>query len=78
MMQAYEGYLKDGRFFPFGTQTEMTGTQHVIVTVLGESKDELKWQAERKLLAELELGRKSGEEQGWLSKEEARTFIESS
>jgi hypothetical protein len=76
-MQAYEGYLENGQFFPFGTQKQITGIQHVVVTVLGEGQDELKRRAAVKLLSELEIGRKAGEEQGWLSKEEARAIIES-
>ena len=75
-MQAYEGYLDNGRFIPFGAQKQITGIQHVVVTVLGEGEEELKQRAAFKLLSELEAGRKAGEEQGWLSKEEARTIIE--
>jgi len=76
-MQAYEGYLEDGRFFPFGVQTKIAGRQRVIVTVLGDEQRELKRQAELKLFAELEEGRKSGEEKGWLSEEEADALIDS-
>ncbi|MCL1866611.1 MAG: hypothetical protein FWF82_04305 [Oscillospiraceae bacterium] len=76
-MQAYEGYLENGQFFPFGKQV-ITGRQRVTVTVLDDEQRELRRQAELKLFAELEKGRKSGEEQGWLSKEEARAIIENS
>jgi len=74
-MQAYEGYLEDGRFFPLGTQAKLTGRQRVIVTVLDDEK-ELKKQAARQLMTELEKGRKSAEEKGWLTEEEADVLID--
>ena len=36
-MQAYEGYLENGRFYPIGQSMKIQGRQRVILTVLGES-----------------------------------------
>jgi hypothetical protein len=77
IMQAYEGYLENGQFFPFGTQKQIPGIQHVVVTVLGEGQEELKRRAAMKLFSELEKGRASGEKNGWLSEEEADVLIDS-
>jgi len=75
-MQAYEGYLENGQFFPIGINPSMVGRQRVIMTVLGDEKKELKRQAETWLLTELEKGKKSAEEKGWLSEEEADALID--
>lgn len=64
-MQAYEGYLEDGRFFPFsGTHATLKGRRRVTVTVFDEEKAEEKRQAELKLLAELAEAEKIEMEQG--------------
>jgi len=74
-MQAYEGYLENGRFFPLGNQ-DITGRQRVIVTVLGEEKNAMtRQQAMAILLEELEKGRKSAEEHGWLTADEVDALL---
>jgi hypothetical protein len=35
-MQAYEGFIENGQFFPIGTPTRITGRRRVIMTVLDE------------------------------------------
>lgn len=35
-MQAYEGYLEDGRFYPIGQPVKIKGRHRVILTVLDE------------------------------------------
>ena len=35
-MQAYEGFLENGQFFPIGVATRITGRRRVIMTVLNE------------------------------------------
>jgi hypothetical protein len=42
MLQAYEGYLEKGRFFPIGPQVSIRGRRRVIVTVLDEPTPEQK------------------------------------
>jgi len=74
-MQTYEGYLEDGRFFPYGKQTKIAGRQQVIVMVLGEEQKELRRQAELKLFAELEKAENIEKEKGLLSEEEADSII---
>ena len=43
MLQAYEGYLENGRFYPVGSPVNIEGRRRVIVTVLdkpiNESRD---------------------------------------
>jgi predicted secreted Zn-dependent protease len=39
-MQAYEGYLENGRFFPLGVQTNISGRRKVILTVIDEPLEE--------------------------------------
>jgi hypothetical protein len=64
-MQAYEGYLEVGRFFPFaGTQIALNGRRRVTVTIFDEEVAEAKRQAELKLFAELAEAEKIEEEQG--------------
>jgi len=75
IMQAYEGYLEDGRFFPFGAKADFKERQRVIVTVLGDEKTELRRQAEAMLFAELEKAEKTEREKGLLSEEEADALI---
>jgi len=36
MLQAYEGYLEEGRFIPIGSSVSIQGRRRVIVTVLDE------------------------------------------
>jgi len=36
MLQAYEGYLEQGRFYPIGPQISIQGRRRVIMTVLDE------------------------------------------
>jgi hypothetical protein len=74
-MQAYEGYLEDGRFFPFGKEPNLVGRQKVIMTVIGDADKELLWHAERMLFAELEKGRKSADEKGWYTADEVDTML---
>jgi hypothetical protein len=74
-MQAYEGYMENNQFFPFGEQ-KITGRQRVTVTVLSEEEQKLKHEAEQWLLAELEKGRKSAEEKGWLTADEVDALLE--
>ncbi|MCL2638288.1 MAG: hypothetical protein FWD48_07935 [Oscillospiraceae bacterium] len=64
-MQSYEGYLEDGRFFPFaGTQVALNGRRRVTVTIFDEEIAEAKRQAELKLFAELAKAERIEEEQG--------------
>ena len=35
-MQAYEGYVENGRFYPIGLLTRIAGRQRAILTVLDE------------------------------------------
>ena len=35
-MQAYEGYLENGRFYPIGKQVHLAGRRRVVVTVVDE------------------------------------------
>ncbi|MCL1824240.1 MAG: hypothetical protein FWG44_08560 [Oscillospiraceae bacterium] len=63
-MQAYEGYLEDGQFFPFETKTNIKGRRRVIVTLLDEEQGISIKQAEKMLLAELEKAEKTEAEQG--------------
>jgi hypothetical protein len=42
MLQAYEGYLEKGRFFPIGAPMNIQGRRRVIVTVLDEPAPESK------------------------------------
>ena len=37
MLQAYEGYLEEGRFFPIGPPDILRGRRRVIVTLLEET-----------------------------------------
>ena len=37
MLQAYEGYLEKGRFYPIGSPLNIQGRRRVIVTVLDKS-----------------------------------------
>jgi len=37
-MQAYEGYLENGRFFPIGPIAHIVGRRKVIMTVIDEPK----------------------------------------
>ncbi|MCL2544729.1 MAG: hypothetical protein FWE77_02290 [Clostridia bacterium] len=41
-MQAYEGYIEDGRFYPIGQPFEIPGRRRVILTVLDELTPESK------------------------------------
>jgi hypothetical protein len=57
-MEAYEGYLENGQFFPLGTQPNIIGRRRVILTVLDELKNDevakkLAESEKRKLLNEL-------------------------
>jgi len=36
MLQAYEGFLEENRFYPIGTPINIKGRKKVIVTVLGD------------------------------------------
>ena len=36
-MQAYEGYLEDGRFCPIGQPVNLAGRRRVVVTVVEEA-----------------------------------------
>jgi hypothetical protein len=38
-MQAYEGYIDNGKFFPTGILMRITGRRRVIVTVLDEPEE---------------------------------------
>ena len=38
-MQAYEGYVENGRFYPTGLLARVTGRQRAILTVLDESME---------------------------------------
>ena len=40
MLQAYEGYLEDGRFHPIGSPISAQGRLRVIVTVLGPHNED--------------------------------------
>ena len=42
MLQAYEGYLDKGRFYPSGPSVRIQGRRRVIVTVLDEPTPEQK------------------------------------
>jgi len=44
-MQAYEGYMENGQFFPVEQQMRISGRRRVILTVLDEpaSKSRKKW-----------------------------------
>ena len=44
-MQAYEGYMENGQFFPAGQPVKMPGRRRVILTVLDEPTPETnkKW-----------------------------------
>jgi hypothetical protein len=42
MLQAYEGYLEKGRFYPLGSPMSIPGRRRVIVTVLDETTPEQK------------------------------------
>jgi hypothetical protein len=35
-MQAYEGFIENGQFYPIGVSTRITGRRRVIMTVLDE------------------------------------------
>lgn len=39
MLQAYEGYLEQGRFIPSGPPVSIKGRCKVVVTILGELPD---------------------------------------
>jgi hypothetical protein len=57
-MQAYEGFIENGQFYPIGTPTRIKGRRRVIMTVLDEPKQEktkktLNEIEKRKLLREL-------------------------
>lgn len=41
-MQAYEGYIENGRFYPMGQSFELQGRRRVIVTVLDEVVPEIR------------------------------------
>ena len=40
MLQAYEGYLEEGRFYPIGSPVNIQGRRRVIVTVLDKPMSE--------------------------------------
>ena len=42
MLQAYEGYLEKGRFYPIGPPINVQGRRRVIITVLDEPTPEQK------------------------------------
>ena len=42
MLQAYEGYLEKGRFYPIGSPVSIQGRRRVIVTVLDDTTPEQK------------------------------------
>ena len=42
MLQAYEGYLEEGRFYPVGPPVKLQGRCRVIVTVLDDTTPEQK------------------------------------
>ena len=42
MLQAYEGYLERGRFYPLGSSMSIQGRRRVIVTVLEDTAAEQK------------------------------------
>jgi hypothetical protein len=35
-MQTYEGYYEEGRFYPIGQMTGLSGRQRVLITILDE------------------------------------------
>ena len=37
MLEAYEGYLEDGQFFPLGAQINIANRRRVILTVLDDA-----------------------------------------
>ena len=40
MLQAYEGYLEKGRFYPLGPSVSIQGRRRVIITLLDEPTPE--------------------------------------
>ena len=38
MLQAYEGFLEEGQFYPIGSPVSIQGRRRVIVTILDESE----------------------------------------
>jgi hypothetical protein len=77
IMQAYEGYLEDGQFYPTVTQTALKGRRRVIMTVLDEERGDEKRGAEVRLFAELARAEKTELEKGLLSEEEADAMLAS-
>ena len=74
-MQAYEGYIDNGRFVPRGNMASLKGRHKVIMTVLEEMGEDEKNQASWKLMSELIKSERTAEEKGWLSEEEADAII---
>lgn len=60
MLQAYEGYLDDGRIFPAVSPIKITGRRKVIITVLDEEPEKAV-SAEEKLAFWAKIDRMSEE-----------------
>ena len=56
MLQAYEGYLEKGHFYPLGPPLNIQGRRRVIITILDEPVDEKPdtWAELDKIISEMD------------------------